>query len=149
MYFEEKTFKDLANRLEKAAQEKARQQEEFKDYINKKLNQYLKVIRGRARTGVPVDTGTLQKRIDYQMESWNNIVAGIFEPQDKYSGEPASPYYDTSKHLHPEKRHRYKKYAAYWIPQGNWGNVSFNNLESLLNKQIKKIMKEFFEGRDS
>lgn len=126
--------------------------------IKPNLHDYLNGLIFKARRNVRIDTGTMQRRVDFWhgepntwTKPWYLIVFGIFEPEDEYDGAPANPYYKPNKigqrggHLYPYKSGQKKKYAYRWIPSGYLGSMAYGEVERKVRMYIRKLNKAFAE----
>lgn len=116
--------------------------------VTPSLMDYLRKI---ARQGVPYDTGTLERRVDYKQLAWDRYVAGVFEPNDYYSGAPASEFYDNSLHGHPNSKiyRRYKQYAQYNLDPNSWGTMPEDTLlrrvDEFLEREANSFTEKYFD----
>jgi hypothetical protein len=147
-FFDSKDLKEATASIKKLSSKMKNYRLPYYNYLKRELDRYFFMLRSVARMNVPVDTGTLKRRTDYKQVKWNTYYIGHFEPQDRYSGEPATSLngvdlYDPTKHKHTQNSQLFKKYARYNIAPNHWGTMPYNTVIDLLSKEIERLTDDF------
>lgn len=114
----------------------------FYNYMKAALKDIGQFIRVIARGDAPFDTGTLQKRTDFKVKQWNEIVFGVFEPDMKeYNKDLHKPTTNISKYtgkVIPE----FKLYAKYVLEKNPYYEEA---VDKYFAYELKRNLIEFNE----
>ena len=129
----------------------------FINHMDRVLQEEMVRLREEARRGVPYDTGTLERRVDFKRLRWNNYAFGQFEPYDKYTGAGQSTaadgtvLYDVNKHQYPIKSGRNVQYATYNLAYNSWGTLgmraTFDHIQKVIDKESVAFTEKYFDKK--